>query len=337
MHGHRLIRGVEHALGWAGPSALGTQLARGKLPDPELVTRLLTPRRLLDVLMRRSLSPPQVRCLTNGTELHPRDYTAETTSRRGQTIPMVDMHHLGHLLESGCTLIVDAINRWDATMDVACRSWQWWSRERVQANTYLTTQDTSGFTLHWDDHDVIIVQLDGEKSWDVRTPSRPVPTYRDATPNSERSNERVWSGTLTAGDVMRGGGLRDRLPTPPTPLWRHHHRAQRGKKLTVAAKAEPALRMLLCGQPVDLAAVSDAARVDAAKLETEHPGSLAPTPDPNTTSGTPHRPAARSCLALHYRPRRRGVAFSCSTSSRFSCWCWSLPALSDREVQPNLM
>ncbi len=156
MQGHRLIQGVEHALGWTGPSALGTQFARGKLSDAELVSRLLTPRRLLDVLMWRSLSPPQVRCLTNGTELHPRDYITEITSRRGQTITMVDMHRLGHLLESGCTLVVDAINRWDATMDVACRSWQWWSRERVQVNIYLTTQDTSGFTLHWDDHDVII-------------------------------------------------------------------------------------------------------------------------------------------------------------------------------------
>ncbi|MGH3754194.1 MAG: hypothetical protein ACRDRP_16165 [Pseudonocardiaceae bacterium] len=54
MHGHRLIQGVEQALSWTGPSALGTQFARGKLPDPELVTRLLTPRRLLDVLMRRT-------------------------------------------------------------------------------------------------------------------------------------------------------------------------------------------------------------------------------------------------------------------------------------------
>jgi hypothetical protein len=111
MHHHRLIRGVECALGWTGPNTLGTQFARGRLPEPGLVTRLLTPTRLLEVLMRRSLSPPQVRCLRNGTELHPRDYIAETTSRRGQAVPMVDMHRLGHLLESGCTLVVDAINR----------------------------------------------------------------------------------------------------------------------------------------------------------------------------------------------------------------------------------
>lgn len=286
---------------------------------------------------------------------------------------MVDMHRLGHLLESGCTLVVDAINRWDATMDVACRSWQWWARERVQVNTYLTTQEASGFTLHWDDHDVIIVQLAGEKNWDVCAPSRPVPMYRDAAPNSEPNDQRVWSGTLTAGDVMhiprgywhqatrttQGAGyslhatfgiekrtgvdwltwLADR--SRENEVFRHdlvryspqeqHAQAQAlaeaachlvasaspeeflmmreqqqppprqictrgvfgspaavacvtdfpphlqlrgdtitvlsaGKQITVAAKAESALRILLCGQPVNVGAVSAAAGVDAAKL-----------------------------------------------------------------------
>jgi Cupin superfamily protein len=258
-------------------------------------------------------------------------------------------------------------------MDVACRSWQWRTRERVQVNTYLTTQDSSGFTLHWDDHDVVIVQLAGEKSWDVRTPSRPVPMYRDTAPNSEPSNERVWSGTLTAGDVMhiprgywhqatrttQGAGYslhatfgieqrtgvdwltwladrsrenevfrhdlirysphkrhaqaqalaeaachlvtsaspeeflaaREQQQTPPRRVCTRgvfgppaavacvtdfppglHHRGDTitvlgaGKKITFAAKTDPALRMLLCGQPVDLAVVSAAAGVDAVKL-----------------------------------------------------------------------
>ncbi|MGH3830644.1 MAG: hypothetical protein ACRDRS_09385 [Pseudonocardiaceae bacterium] len=39
-----------------------------------------------------------------------------------------------------------------------------------------------------------------------------------------------------------------------------------GKQITVAVKAESTLRMLLCGQPVNLGAVSAAAGVDAAKL-----------------------------------------------------------------------
>ncbi|MGW4369288.1 JmjC domain-containing protein [Nocardia takedensis] len=87
-------------------------------------------------------------------------------------------------------------------MEIACRALQWWSRELVQVNTYLTTGDAAGFGLHWDDHDVVVVQIGGEKSWEVRGASRPVPMYRDAEPNTVIPEQIVWSGTMRAGEVM---------------------------------------------------------------------------------------------------------------------------------------
>jgi len=56
--------------------------------------------------------------------------------------------------------------------------------------------------LHWDDHDVICVQLAGTKHWEVRGPSRPHPMYRDAERNLEPPGDVAWSGMLAAGDVM---------------------------------------------------------------------------------------------------------------------------------------
>jgi ribosomal protein L16 Arg81 hydroxylase len=94
------------------------------------------------------------------------------------------------------------VDTFDATMEVACRALQWWSRELVHVNTYLTTQDTTCFDLHWDDHDVVILQLAGDKDWEVRDRSRPVPMYRDAAPNNTPSEEVIWSGTLVTGDVV---------------------------------------------------------------------------------------------------------------------------------------
>ncbi|WP_337825280.1 JmjC domain-containing protein [Amycolatopsis sp. A1MSW2902] len=66
----------------------------------------------------------------------------------------------------------------------------------------LTSKDAAGFELHWDDHDVLVVQLAGEKSWEVRGASRPVPMFRDAEPNTEPSEQIVWTGTMAPGDVM---------------------------------------------------------------------------------------------------------------------------------------
>jgi hypothetical protein len=199
---HRLVGAVEKALGWPDASRLGGEFARGSLDDPGLGARLLTPTKLLDLIMRRSLSTPQLRCFCDGTELHPTRYITDTVGRRGQSIRIADMRRLGRLLHTGCTLVLDTLDFFDPTLEVACRALQWWSRELVQVNAYLTTQQASGFNLHWDDHDVIIVQLAGDKSWEVREPSRSFPLYRDAAPNLEPSNEIVWSGTLSAGEVM---------------------------------------------------------------------------------------------------------------------------------------
>lgn len=216
---HYLVQSIEKALGWTGPSGLGVEFARGSIADLGLCSRLLTPHRLLDVVMRRSLAPPQFRCFEHGTELHPDAYLTRQVTRRGQTLPVVNMDRLGRLLRSGCTLVLDALDAFDSTMEIACRALQWWSREVVQVNTYLTTGDAAGFSLHWDDHDVVIVQLAGEKSWEVRGASRPAPMYRDAEPNTAPSEDIVWSGTMRAGDVMH----------IPRGYWHQATRADRGE------------------------------------------------------------------------------------------------------------
>ncbi|MFF7841595.1 JmjC domain-containing protein [Streptomyces ossamyceticus] len=199
---HRLIRAIETALGWSGAEELGKGFVRGSIDDTALVSRIMTPNRLLDISMRRSLNRPQFRCFQKGVEVHPAVYYTDTVSPRGQSVPMVNMRSLGRLLRDGTTVIMDQANVFDPTMEVACRALQWWCRERVQVNAYLTTNDASGFPLHWDDHDVVIAQLAGEKEWEVRTTSRAVPMYRDSDPNETPSDEIVWSGSMRTGDVM---------------------------------------------------------------------------------------------------------------------------------------
>lgn len=199
---HRLVSGIEKALGWHGAKELGSGFVRGSLSDAALVSRVLTPQGLLDMVMRRSLNRPQFRCFQHGVEVHPAVYYTDSVSPRGQSIPMVNMRALGRLLHEGATLILDQVNIFDPTMEVACRALQWWSHERVQVNAYLTTNDAAGFPLHWDDHDVLIVQLAGQKEWEVRAASRKAPMYRDSHPNDTPSEDVLWSGVVKTGDVM---------------------------------------------------------------------------------------------------------------------------------------
>ncbi|WP_433268960.1 JmjC domain-containing protein [Actinosynnema sp. CS-041913] len=202
MLDHPLVRGIEDALGWMGPGLLGREFARGALPDPDFGSKLLTPEKLLDIIMRRSLAASRLRILQGGRDLHPNAFISTRPVRRSEGVPMVDMERLGRLIQEGATLVLDGVNIYDPTLEVACRALQWWTHELVQVNTYLTTGDAAGFNLHWDDHDVLIVQVAGQKSWEVRGLTRPAPMYRDAGPNVEPPEEIVWKGTMQPGDVM---------------------------------------------------------------------------------------------------------------------------------------
>ncbi|MFE9997495.1 JmjC domain-containing protein [Streptomyces avermitilis] len=199
---HRLVTGIEKALGWGGPGFVGTELARGRLADPDLITRLMTPNRLLETIRHRQLANPQLRCYAEDDEVHPSLFLSTNVNRRRQAVSQADMAALGRILNGGGTVVLDHVDSFDPTLEVACRALGWWSGELTSANAYLAVGDTDGFNLHWDDHDVIAVQLSGEKSWEVRGPSRPAPMYRDAERNLTPSEEVLWEGTMQAGDVL---------------------------------------------------------------------------------------------------------------------------------------
>ncbi|MFG3293354.1 JmjC domain-containing protein [Streptomyces sp. NPDC048179] len=199
---HRLVTHLEKALGWDGPGSVGTAFARGHLTDPELPARLLTPHKLLDLIKRRHLANPQLRCYAAGDEVHPSTFLSTNVNRRRQAVSQADMAALGRILNEGGTVVLDHVDFFDSTLEVACRALGWWSGELASANAYLAVGETDGFHLHWDDHEVIAVQVSGEKSWEVRGPSRPAPMYRDADRNRTPSEGVLWKGTMQAGDVM---------------------------------------------------------------------------------------------------------------------------------------
>lgn len=199
---HKLVGSIQKALGWSGPEGLGTGFARGALPDSGLCARILNPTKLLDIIMRRSLDAPQIRIFQEGVDIHPARFLDDSVNRRNHGVRNANMRRISRLLEEGCTLVLDQADFFDPAMEVTCRALQWWSGEKVQVNTYLTTQAVGGFPMHWDDHDVIVVQLAGQKSWEVRGQSRPAPMFRDAVPNDTPPEDVVWAGTLRAGEAM---------------------------------------------------------------------------------------------------------------------------------------
>ena len=69
-------------------------------------------------------------------------------------------------------------------------------------NLYASWTATRGFSTHWDDHDVFVLQVTGAKRWRLYGETRRFPLPRDAEPTVDPPRETVWSGVLRAGDVF---------------------------------------------------------------------------------------------------------------------------------------
>jgi hypothetical protein len=73
-------------------------------------------------------------------------------------------------------------------------------RAHTQVNVYVSFGDAPGFGLHWDDHDVLVVQLDGRKYWEVRRPLDVGP-LKGITPGRQ-GGDAVWSGVMEPGAAI---------------------------------------------------------------------------------------------------------------------------------------
>jgi quercetin dioxygenase-like cupin family protein len=95
-------------------------------------------------------------------------------ARDGTPVPVparstsqADAGGLSALLESGATVVIDAVHLFCPAAASAAQGLQLALRQECQANVYLTPPAARGFTRHHDPHDTILVQLAGRKRWSV--------------------------------------------------------------------------------------------------------------------------------------------------------------------------
>ncbi len=69
-------------------------------------------------------------------------------------------------------------------------------------NLYASWRATPCFATHWDDHDVFILQVRGQKVWRLWGEVRRQPLKRDVEPNEVAPPEPLWTGALEEGDVL---------------------------------------------------------------------------------------------------------------------------------------
>ncbi len=127
---------------------------------------------LLDVedaeaLLLTSARRPAFRLVRGGERLAPERSTTPVRLGGTRLDDVADVGKIAAAVDGGATLVLQALQRtWPPLIEL-CRGLERELSHPVQANAYLTPAGARGLARHADDHDVLVLQSSGHKSWDV--------------------------------------------------------------------------------------------------------------------------------------------------------------------------
>ena len=176
-----------HVRGWPGKFA-------PLMPWPRLNT----------ILKRHRLDYPRLRLVRGGKRVPASSYLKHVGGKgrqAGASVPRLLPAALTEHLREGATLVLDAVDELHEPLERLAAELERLFRVRVQVNCYAGWRTSHGFDLHWDEHDVFILQVAGRKRWSVYGVTKPHPVGGD-TSAPRPANAPVWEETLEEGDLL---------------------------------------------------------------------------------------------------------------------------------------
>ena len=105
----------------------------------------------------------------------------------------------------GYTIVVDGVEQYVRTIGTLARSLEVELNFPTQVNTYITPPQSTGHVPHYDDHDVLILQIQGSKTWHLYVGADLPPREIQRDQDKAVVLERLPTPTdvhLEAGDVL---------------------------------------------------------------------------------------------------------------------------------------
>ena len=158
--------------------------------DPDYYDNLFTLRDFDEAITR---SPDYVKLANAETK---KNVSYSSSSAAGLEAVLTDMR-------SGGTLVLDQLHHREPKLNLLCRALAPEFGHRFQTNLYLTPPNGKGFTPHWDNHDVFILQVVGSKHWKIEKSRRVLPEKKESMRDEGRDlRGELFSFTLKQGDLI---------------------------------------------------------------------------------------------------------------------------------------
>jgi Cupin superfamily protein len=159
---------------------------------------------LNQILRQHRLDFPRLRLARNGKSVPASGYLKYMGAGKRKTpIPRLQSADFTAQLRNGATLVLDAVDELYEPLENLASDLELIFHEHVQINAYAGWHTSHGFDLHWDDHDVFILQVAGRKRWAIYGMTRLFP-FADDPENAPMPPKEspIWEAVLEDGDVL---------------------------------------------------------------------------------------------------------------------------------------
>ena len=181
--------------------------------DPDYYQRLLTIDDIDRVVSTMGLSVPEVQVVRADAQLTPQDFAYESG--------FIDAVRVNQLFADGGTIILSNLQERLPQLARFCRALENMFSSRIQTNIYLTPAHSQGFRAHYDNHDVLVLQVEGTKEWRIYDHPVELPLNTQAfDPHDVPIGELTETFVLQPGDMcyVPRGLTHDAVATDQTSL-----------------------------------------------------------------------------------------------------------------------
>lgn len=153
---------------------------------------LLSIDRIDEIIADSELPPTAISMAKSGRSIDPAEYTFPDG--------IVDRGAVLDNFRDGSTIILPQLHFADGKLYEFCLSLEQAFGSRTQTNIYMTPPGEHGFGVHFDDHDVFVLQVAGAKDWEIYGTRETLP-YRGEGFNKDRDD----TGELESQFVLEEG------------------------------------------------------------------------------------------------------------------------------------
>jgi ribosomal protein L16 Arg81 hydroxylase len=163
---------------------------------------LLAERDVERLVLSTAMRYPGVRLVQEGRQIDLGDYTSDVSWRPPFT-KTADVPSVLAEWEEGATIVLQALHLSWHPLAVFCRALEEGLGNGVQANAYYTPRGSQGFAVHHDTHDVLILQVAGEKRWLLYEPLVELPLKHQRYSSALGDHGEITDDLLLkAGDTL---------------------------------------------------------------------------------------------------------------------------------------